>query len=148
MSMAVIHMTRMEVMEMVGRLAISAVRWEAAVIAIAGVKGVIDIPMKAAWAVEPWAGTEEDATIEPFGTVVAVGCAVVGRVVKVTVGANRSRPTDVYAERDLGVCLGGRDQKESECSCCCDEKSLNSTHKDNLRWIRNQITIKSCKNAY
>jgi hypothetical protein len=48
MSMAVIHVARMEVMEMVCRLVISAVGWETAVIAIARVKGVIDIPVKAA----------------------------------------------------------------------------------------------------
>lgn len=92
--------------EVVIWITISAVLGEAAAIAETWVKITVDRAVEATRAAEPGTGTEEDSTLKPLGTVVAVGRAVVGSVVEVAVGAGWGRATDVDADRDLGVSLG------------------------------------------
>jgi hypothetical protein len=71
------------------------------VIAIIGVEAGVDVSAEACGAVEPWASTEEDASGEPFRSVVTIGGAVVGSGVIVSVRAYRCRP-DVDADLGLG----------------------------------------------
>ena len=73
---------------------------------------VIDVTIKAAWAMEPGAGSYEDATVEPVRTVIAVWCAFVGSVVEIPVRARR-RGADPDTNRNL--CRGERDCREQ---CC------------------------------
>ena len=115
--------------EVVIWITISAVLGEAAAIAEAWVKGSVDRTIEVAGAMEPGPSTEEHAVVEPLGTIVPVRRAVVRCVVEVAKGADRGRATDVDAERDLGVRLGGWDQQECGCRYCCHEKSLDSAHK-------------------
>jgi hypothetical protein len=79
--------------------------WNGSAIPAARVIAVIDVAEKAAWAAEPRACADEDAAVKPVGTVVAVGSAVVGSVVKVAVRAYR-RFSNVDADRDLGRSAG------------------------------------------
>ena len=60
---------------------------ERSAVAVVGIVAVIDVAVEAMVTVEPRAGADEDATVEPVGTVVAVGGAVVGGVVEIAVGA-------------------------------------------------------------
>jgi len=94
-----------ETLEVVGRLMIAAVGRVSAVVAIAGIEAAIDAAVEAGAAVIPAACADEDAAIEPFGAVVAVGSAVVGAESVVSVGADGSASTDADADRNLG--LGG-----------------------------------------
>ena len=66
-----------------------------AVVAIMGIIAVVDVTVEAMRAVKPGAGSDEDSAAEPIRPVVAVGRAVVGGVVVVPVGTNRSCP-DAY----------------------------------------------------
>jgi hypothetical protein len=61
------------------------------VVAVVRVEAVIYVAVKAVRTVEPGAGTEKDATDEPVRSVVAVGRAVIRRVVEVTIGADGGR---------------------------------------------------------
>jgi hypothetical protein len=72
-----------------------------AVVAIMRVETVIDMAVKAVRTVEPGTGSNEHAAYKPVGAVVAVGGAVIGRVVEVAVGADR-RHADVDADGNLG----------------------------------------------
>jgi hypothetical protein len=62
---------------------------------------VVDVAMESDWAMEPGAGTEEDAAGEPLRAVVAEGGALVGRVVEVAVGAS-GLSSDMDVDADLG----------------------------------------------
>ena len=94
---AVTHVTRVEAFEVVGRRVIGSVAWQGAVVAEVRVKRVIHRPMKACGTMDPGAGAKENATIEPLGTVVAVGSAVVRSVVEIAVRTSRSRAANVHA---------------------------------------------------
>ena len=89
----------MEVMEVIRWLPVRSATGEAAAIAKAGVVGTIDVAIEGR-ATMPGARTEEETTVEPLGTVVAVGSAVIGGVAVVTIGAGRSSP---YADDDLSL---------------------------------------------
>ena len=56
-----------------------------AVIAVLWVESVIDVALEVGGAMKPGAGTDENAAIEPFRPVVAVGNAVIRSIVIVTV---------------------------------------------------------------
>ena len=43
------------------------------------IEAIINVAVEIVWAVEPWAGSDEHAAVEPLGTVITVGCAVVRR---------------------------------------------------------------------
>lgn len=67
------------------------------------VKTVIHIATEAAGAVKPWAGAYKDASVKPFGTVVAGGGAAIGCLVVIAVGA---LGRNTYADRNLSLCCG------------------------------------------
>ena len=56
-------------------------------VTVPSVEAVIDVAMEVCGAVEPASGSDEDAAVEPLGTIVAVGRAAIGSVVVVSVGA-------------------------------------------------------------
>ena len=104
-SSAITFVRPMEVAEVIVGFAIVAVAGEAAPVAVTRIKAVIDAAVEAARTVEPRAGSVEAAAVEPIWTVVAVGRAVVGGVVKIAVGAGRGGAADIDADRDLCVRL-------------------------------------------
>ncbi len=77
-----------------------------AVVAVPGIKVMIYPSIATGPAVIPGACAEEQAAIEPLGTIVAVRGALVRGIAVVPVGAHRGRPTDIDAEGDLsrGAC--------------------------------------------
>jgi hypothetical protein len=64
---------------------------ERTVIAIVWIEAVIHVTVKAARSMEPRACADEDASGEPVRAVVAVRCAVIGRVIEVAIRAARCR---------------------------------------------------------
>ena len=93
----VTHVAGVEAMEVVRWSMVGAMTGKSSVVASARVEVAIDRAMEVMRSVEPWAGADEDAPVEPLGTIVPVGCAVVRRVVIVAVRAGR-RVADVYAD--------------------------------------------------
>ncbi len=73
-----------------------------AVIAMVGVKAVIDMPAEMVGAMKPWARANKDTSREPFRTIVTVGSAAIRIGVVVAVGAIRR---DSYIDADLGIDL-------------------------------------------
>jgi hypothetical protein len=59
----------------------------ARLVAVVGVKAVVDMAVKAAVAVKPRTRSDEEAAIKPVGPIVAVGGAVIRLIVEVAVGA-------------------------------------------------------------
>jgi hypothetical protein len=57
------------------------------VVAVVGVKAVVDMAVKAAVAVKPRTRSDEEAALNPVGPIVAVGGAVIRLIVEVAVGA-------------------------------------------------------------
>jgi hypothetical protein len=78
------------------------------VVAVVWVVAVIYVAVEAVRAMEPWAGTDEDTTGEPVRAVVAIGGAVVGRIVVVAIRADWGR-AEVYTDGDLRGSGGERD---------------------------------------
>src|ERR1700735_4332011 len=90
-------------LEMLERL--SAAWGQRSTIAAVRIGTVVDVTVKTVGAVEPGAGADEYATSEPVGSVVAVGGAVIRRVVEVSIGAYRGC-ADVDTDRNLRGRLG------------------------------------------
>lgn len=127
MAVAIVYVAGVEAMEVIRRFMITTVGGKTTVIAVAGIIGVVHIAVEVGRAVEPATSTDEDAAIEPLWAVVAVGGAVIGRVVVVAVWADRWA-ADVYAEGNLGLCCRCRGEKEPSGDGRCSEKRLETTH--------------------
>jgi hypothetical protein len=86
-------------------LAVLSVMRIFAMVPVALVIAVIYISVPAVGTMEPWACSEEDAIPEPFWTVIAIGSAIVGGVIEVSIGTDGGR-SHVHAEakRHLGFC--------------------------------------------
>ena len=76
-------------------------------VAVMGIEAVIHVTEEAVWTVEPGACADEDAADKPVGPIVAIGGAVIRRIVEVPVGAIGCR-AKVHADRDLGLCGWGK----------------------------------------
>jgi len=87
---------------------------ERAVVAVMRVEAIVDVAVKAAVAMKPGAGSDEDSTQEPVWPVVAVGCAVVGSVVEVAIGANGSH-SNVDSDLGWGGQCGWRGAEQGSC---------------------------------
>lgn len=81
-------------------------------VAVVGIKAIVDVAIKTRMAVEPGAGSKEDPTNKPVGSVVAIGSAVVRGVVEVTVGAYGFR-SDIDADSNLGWSYRGTAEKRN-----------------------------------
>jgi len=110
MSTAVAGLVGAKVIEACG-----AARGERTMVAVMRVEAIVYVAVKAMRAVEPGTGSEEDAADKPVGTIVAVGSAVVGSVVKVAVGTN-GRSADIDTDGYLRV-VGGYPAQQ------CDAKN-------------------------
>jgi hypothetical protein len=87
---------------------------EVPVVAFAEIVMMVYVAVEVVMAMEPWTSAYEEATIEPFRAVVAIGCAAVGRNFVVAVGTNRRRAD---LDGNLSVCLvAGGGYKE--CRAC------------------------------
>jgi hypothetical protein len=89
--------TRFIAMEVIERSL--AARRQRPTIAIVGVKAIVHMAIETGVTVEPGTRSDEQATDEPVGPVVAVGSAVIGRVVEVAIGADG---LDADTDGDLG----------------------------------------------
>jgi len=72
------------------------------VVAVARIEAVIHVAVEAVRPMEPGTGAKEDATRKPVGAVVAVGRAIIGCIVKVSIRADR-RPANIDTDGYLGV---------------------------------------------
>lgn len=70
------------------------------VITVMRIPAIIDMAVKTTRAVEPGAGSDKHSAHIPIGSIVAIGGAIVGRIVEVTVGAYR-RSSNIYANGNL-----------------------------------------------
>jgi hypothetical protein len=61
-----------------------------ATVTVMGIKAVVNVPIKAAWAVKPGASSKEYPANKPIGTVVAIGSTVVRLIVEVPIRAHGS----------------------------------------------------------
>jgi len=84
-------------------------------IAVLWIEGVVYLALEVAAAMKPRADADENAAVEPFCSVVAVGNAVIGSVVIVTIGTIRGN-SDV--DGNLSLYFG---------SSCYKEDSSNSS---------------------
>ena len=101
--------------ETVLRFGSFAALWHWSLVAVIGMEIVVYMTLKVGRAMKPLASTDEDAARKPLRTVVAVGGAVVGSSLIVTIRAIRS---DSDVDADLSLCFGS--------SCCKGETSNGS----------------------
>jgi hypothetical protein len=78
---------------------------QGAIVAATRVKAVVDVTPKAGTAVKPGAGSDKHPAHKPVGPIVAVGGAVIGRIVEVPIGAH-GRHSNVDADGNLGRSQG------------------------------------------
>jgi hypothetical protein len=70
---------------------------------MARIEALVDVAIEPVRAVKPGAGADEHPARKPIRTIIAVGCAVVGSIGEVTIGAHRSHPdVDGYLSRRTG----------------------------------------------
>src|ERR1700678_3439475 len=82
--------------------------WRWALIAVIRMKAVIYVTLEIVRAVKPGAGANDHTAGEPFGAVVAVGCAAVGSGVIVTIGTVRG---NADGDAHLSRCFGSGDRE-------------------------------------
>lgn len=114
---------RLVAMEVIEALRPAFRQWSS--VAVMWVIAIVDVAIEAVVAVEPRASTDEHPANEPIGPVVAIRCAVIRRIVKVSVRAH-GRWSNVYAHRDLGV--GCRCTREKSNSKCYENKRVDFVH--------------------
>lgn len=109
-AVAVAHLIAMEMLDAAALSAIPVFVSATGVVAspsIVAVVVIIDMPPEAPGAAIPGASTDEDAAREPFGPVVTIGRAVIGRVIEITIRTHR-RWSNLH--RNLGFCLWRRNR--------------------------------------
>ena len=96
MALAVASLIAVEVIE---RRCSALGEWS--VISVVGIEAIVDVAVEAAGSMEPRAGSEEETADEPVRAIIAIGCAVVGGVIEVAIGAHGCS-ADINADGDLG----------------------------------------------
>jgi hypothetical protein len=76
--------------------------WKRPGVTVVRIEAVIHVAVEAVRPMEPGTGAKEDATRKPVGAVVAVGRAIIGCIVKVSIRADR-RPANIDTDGYLGV---------------------------------------------
>jgi hypothetical protein len=66
------------------------------------IKAIVHMAIKPAMPVEPWASSNKQPADTPIGPIVAIGSAVIGRVVKVTIRTH-GRRSNVDPDGNLGL---------------------------------------------
>ena len=82
--------------------------------AIVAIEMVVDMTPETPASVIPRSGTDENTTGKPFGSIVAVGCAVVWRVVEIAVRANGRRSN---LDGNLGLRILGQGHEKERGKC-------------------------------
>lgn len=110
-SVAVAHFVASEMLNVVGAMMfikmLAAVRIFA-MPSIIAIEAIIDVTPEALAPVIPGPCADEDAAVKPLRPVVAIGCAVIGRIVEIAVGTLRRRAN---LNCDLRLCLLSRCRK-------------------------------------
>jgi hypothetical protein len=114
--MAGIAYDSMRIMRLVGVEMVERrfpVRWIWAMVAVTRIVAIVDMPIKPARAVKPGSSPDEHPAHEPIWPIVPIGCTVIGREVKVAIGADRRHPdVDGYLRRRTGkTAQHGRSEK-------------------------------------
>ena len=126
MPAAVAHLVSMELVEVAMVVEMFLVARVGAVVSMAPVKAIVHMAVEVMRAVVPGAGADEHAIREPFRTVVAVGRALLRRVVIVAIRTNWLR-ADIHPERDLGR-TGNRCAKSQGSRGKCWYKRIQLAH--------------------
>ena len=109
MAVSIARLITAEVVEL-----LIAARRQRSVIAMMRIEAVIDMAVETGVPMEPGTGSDEDSVGEPVGPVIAVGRALIRRIVKVPVRADRS-----YSDADGDLRgRGPRATKQGNCECC------------------------------
>jgi hypothetical protein len=119
--------------EIVGR-ALTTIRYMA-VIAMPRIEPVVDRSMEVSRSVEPTARADKDAAPKPLRPIVAIGCAVIRRIVVIAIWAMRLHAN---SDVDLGFCLGSACQKKRRDAR--ERKKLETVH-ELPQHIRVQIVV-------
>src|SRR5580658_10020077 len=82
-----------------------ATGWQGTAIAVMRIVAIVYVAIETVGSVEPGSGTDEDAAVESIRSVVAIGRAVIRRVVEIAIGTVRLG-TNVDADADLSRCVG------------------------------------------
>jgi hypothetical protein len=80
---------------------------ERTMVAVVRIKAVVDVAIKAAWAMKPRAGSDEYAANKPVGPIVAVRGALVWSVIEVSIRTYR-RWSNIHADGNLGLHRGSQ----------------------------------------
>jgi hypothetical protein len=83
-------------------------------VAMLRIKVVVHVAVKALRRVRPVAGTDKVTAVEPLGAIVAIGSAVIWRIVVVAIRAAWLR-SEVDANGNLRVGLGCGNRKSKQC---------------------------------
>jgi hypothetical protein len=103
-----------------------------AIIAVMRIVAVIHVAAEFIGTVKPWANADESASVKPFWTVVAIGCAAIRLGVIVTV---RTRRFNSNTEADLSLSLG-RTCRDEECGSSSKRKKHKLFHELSWQWLR------------
>ena len=87
---------------------------------------IIHVPTEVSGAMKPRADSNENTARKPFWPVIAIGSAIVGRGVIVTVGTVRGNSN---ADGYLSLCCGGR-YHEADRGDSNNSKNLKISHRD------------------
>jgi hypothetical protein len=82
------------------RSALFSALWQRTFVAVVGMKVIVHVAAEVGRSVKPPSRANKDAAVEPLGTIVPVGGAVVGGNVVISIRAGRLRP---YFDRDLSL---------------------------------------------
>ena len=110
---------RLVAVEVVKRF--SAAFGQRSAIAVMRIEAVVDMAVEVAGAAEPVTSANKHSVHKPIGPVVAVGRALIRRIVEVPIGTDRFR-SKVDADGDLGRC-GRHPKEQAHCEGCESEDS-------------------------
>lgn len=102
-AMETLNVTRMAV----GSEVFAAVR-VIAMVSVVAIEVIVDVSPEVPVTMEPWTSTDKYAAGEPLGSIVAIGSALIRRVVEITIGTDWRRPN---LDRNLCVRLLGRSRE-------------------------------------
>lgn len=117
---AVAHFIAVEVFHVVHAIVyvpMLAARRQMPVIAVMRIEVVIHMAAEVHWPVEPWAGADEHAIREPFRPVIAIGSAIIGRIIEIAVRASRRRAY-VHTHTDLSSRLRSSSEHRQQRGAC------------------------------
>ncbi len=103
-SFSVTHFVALKVLDRVGVMhGLFVPLGHGPLVSMSGIEMIVYVSVEICGAVKPWAGTDENAATEPLRAIVAIGGAVIGRDVVVSIRTDW-RGADTHS--DLGGCIG------------------------------------------